>query len=60
MRLIVGDKCSGMLETMPKVFSEAKYQRCTVHFYQNIFSVVPKKTDERSHPDAQSDLRSGM
>lgn len=41
--LIVGDKCSGMLETMPEVFYEAKYQRCTVHFYRNIFSVVPKK-----------------
>lgn len=43
VRLIVGDKCSGMLETMPEVFPEAKYQRCTVHFYRNIFSVVPKK-----------------
>lgn len=43
VRLIVGDKCSGMLETMPEVFPEAKYQCCTVHFYRNIFSVVPKK-----------------
>lgn len=30
VRLIVGDKCSGMLETMPEVFPEAKYQRCEV------------------------------
>ena len=22
--------------------SDAKYQRCTVHFYRNVFSVVPK------------------
>jgi putative transposase len=32
-----------MLETLGKVFSEAKYQRCTVHFYRNIFSVTPKR-----------------
>jgi transposase-like protein len=24
------------------VFPEAKYQRCIVHFYRNIFSVTPK------------------
>ena len=24
------------------MFPEAKYQRCVVHFYRNIFSVVPK------------------
>jgi transposase-like protein len=24
------------------VFPEAKYQRCGVHFYRNVFSVVPK------------------
>lgn len=24
------------------MFPEAKYQRCTVHFYRNVFSVVPK------------------
>jgi len=24
------------------VFPEAKYQRCVVHFYRNVFSVVPK------------------
>ena len=40
--LIVGDKCLEMLEAVGEVFPEAKYQRCVVHFYQNIFSVVPK------------------
>ena len=24
------------------MFPDAKYQRCTVHFYRNVFSVVPK------------------
>ncbi len=42
VRLIVGDKCLGMLESIPEVFPEAKYQRCTVHFYRNIFSVTPR------------------
>ena len=31
-----------MLEAVGEVFPDAKYQRCTVHFYRNIFSVVPK------------------
>ena len=42
VRLIVGDKCLGMLEAVYEVFPEAKYQRCTVHFYRNVFSVVPR------------------
>ena len=42
VRLIVGDKCMGMLEAVGEVFPDAKYQRCTVHFYRNVFSVVPK------------------
>lgn len=42
VRLIIGDKCLGMLESIPVVFPEAKYQRCTVHFYRNVFIVTPK------------------
>ena len=42
VRLIVGDKCLGMLEAAGEVFPEAKYQRCTVHFYRNVFSAVPQ------------------
>ena len=42
VKLVVGDKCLGMLEAVGEVFPEAKYQRCTVHFYRNVFSVVPK------------------
>ena len=42
VRLIIGDKCLGMLETIPEVFPDAKYQRCTVHFYRNVFSVTPR------------------
>jgi len=37
-------KCLGMLEAVVEVFPEAKYQRCVVHFYRNVFSVVPRST----------------
>ena len=41
-RLIIGDKALGMVEAIGQVFPQAKYQRCIVHFYRNIFSVVPR------------------
>jgi transposase-like protein len=42
VQLIIGDKCLGMLEAVGEVFTDAKYQRCIVHFYRNVFSVVPR------------------
>lgn len=42
VKVIVGDKCLGILEAVRKVFPEAKYQRCTVRFYLNVFSVAPR------------------
>lgn len=42
VKLVIGDKCLGMLEAVNEVFPEAKYQRCTVHFYRNVFAVVPR------------------
>ena len=42
VKLIVGDKCLGMWEAVGQVFPEAKYQRCTVHFYRNVMSVTPR------------------
>ena len=47
VKLIVGDKCMGMLEAVGEVFPEAKYQRCVVHFYRNVFSVVPKSKSKK-------------
>lgn len=41
-RLFIGDKCLGLLDAINTVFPDAKYQRCTVHFYRNVFSVVPR------------------
>ncbi len=42
IHLIIGDKNLGMLETIPEVLPDARYQRCTVHFYRKIFSVTPR------------------
>ena len=42
VRLFIGDKNLGMLETINEVFPESRYQRCMVHFYRNVFSVVPR------------------
>ena len=42
VKLIIGDKCLGMLEAVGEVYPDAKYQRCTVHFYRNVFSVIPR------------------
>ena len=40
---VIGDKHAGMLKALEEVFTEAKYQRCSVHFYRNVFSKVPPK-----------------
>ena len=48
VRLFIGDKNLGMLETIGEVFPEAKYQRCIVHFYRNVFSVVPHGKSRKS------------
>lgn len=42
-QLFVADKCLGLIEALGEVFPQARYQRCIVHFYRNVFSVVPRK-----------------
>lgn len=41
-QLFIGDKNLGLLEAVNDVFPDAKYQRYTVHFYRNVFSVTPR------------------
>ena len=38
----VEETLNELLEAVGEVFPEAKYQRCTVHFYRNVFSVTPR------------------
>ena len=42
VRMFTGDKAAGMVGSIAEVFPEAKYQRCTVHFYRNALAKVPK------------------
>jgi transposase-like protein len=42
VQLIVSDKCMGMVEAATEFYPEARWQRCVVHWYRNIFSEVPK------------------
>lgn len=41
VQLAVSDKCLGLVDSLGECFPEARWQRCTVHFYRNVFSVVP-------------------
>ena len=47
VRMVVGDKAAGMVGSIAEVFPEAKYQRCTVHFYRNALAKVPKSKRSR-------------
>ncbi len=41
--LIVSDACLGLAEAAAEVYPDAAWQRCIVHFYRNVFSVVPRQ-----------------
>jgi len=42
VRLFISDKCLGLVEALGEFYPEAAWQRCVVHFYRNVLSVVPK------------------
>jgi transposase-like protein len=41
VRLFISDKCMGLVESLAEYYPEALWQRCTVHFYRNVFTNVP-------------------
>jgi transposase-like protein len=41
VKLTISDKSLGLVKSIPDFFQESKWQRCTVHFYRNVFSKVP-------------------
>ena len=41
VRLVIGDRCLGLVESLAEFFPDAEYQRCVVHFYRNAWSYVP-------------------
>lgn len=42
VELIISDKCLGLIESLGDFYPKAKWQRCMVHFYRNVFTLVPK------------------
>jgi len=42
VRLVISDKCLGLVEALGEVYPEAAWQRCVVHWYRNVFTAVPK------------------
>ena len=40
--LFISDKCIGLIESLADYYPDAKWQRCTVHWYRNVLSVVPQ------------------
>jgi transposase-like protein len=39
--LVTSDKCLGLFEALGEFYPEADWQRCMVHWYRNVLSVVP-------------------
>lgn len=47
VRLFIPDKSMGLVDTLPDFYPEARWQRCTVHFYRDVMKAVPQnKRDE--------------
>lgn len=42
VQLVTSDKCLGLVEILGEFYPEATWQRCVVHFYRNVFAVVPR------------------
>ena len=42
VRLFISDRCIGLMESLSEVYPDARWQRCIVHFYRNVFTLVPK------------------
>jgi putative transposase len=41
VQLFVSDKCLGLVENLAEFHPEARWQRCVVHFYRNVWTAVP-------------------
>ncbi len=42
VKLFVSDRCMGLIESIGEFYPAARWQRCVVHFYRNVFTYVPK------------------
>jgi len=42
VKLVISDKSLGLVEVLGEFYKESQWQRCIVHFYRNVFTVIPK------------------
>ena len=42
VELFISDACLGLVDSLGEYFPTARWQRCVVHWYRNIFSYVPR------------------
>jgi len=42
VKLFISDKSLGLVESLADFYPDAKWQRCIVHYYRNVFSLVPR------------------
>jgi transposase-like protein len=50
VQLIISDACRNLMESAAEYLPRARWQRCMVHFYRNVFSHVPAtRVPEVSH-----------
>ena len=49
VQLIISDACRGLTESAAEYLPEARWQRCMVHFYRNIFATCRRPRSAVSH-----------
>ncbi len=42
VKLVISDKCLGLWEALGEFYPEVQWQRCMVHWYRNVLTVVPR------------------
>jgi putative transposase len=42
VQLVVSDKCLGLVEALGEVYAKVSWQRCVVHWYRNVLTLVPR------------------
>jgi transposase-like protein len=42
VQLMISDACRGLIEAVAELYPEARWQRCVVHWYRNVFSHTPR------------------
>jgi putative transposase len=41
VELLISDKCLGLIEALGEFYPEARWQRCMVHWFRNVLTVIP-------------------